>query len=186
MTRFKMKALPLNGLRLIERKVVSDERGRLSRLYDADELSAVGWNKPIVQINHTHTVKKGIVRGLHYQTLPHAEIKLVSCIQGEIFDVAVDLRAHSPTFLQWHAEVLSAKNNRALLIPEGFAHGFQALSDHVHLIYLHSANYHPEVEGALNVRDPCLAINWPIKIVKLSDRDETHPFIDSSFKGIEI
>ena len=107
---------------------MGDARGFLSRLFCAEELRAAGWTGPIAQINHTHTARKGTVRGMHFQYPPHAEMKLVSCLRGEVWDVAVDIRAGSQTFLRWHAEILSADNGRALLIPQGFAHGFQALT----------------------------------------------------------
>lgn len=171
MKRFTITDLPLAGLKLIERQRLDDNRGFLSRLFCADELAAVGWYKPIAQINHTHTAKRGTVRGMHYQHPPHAEMKLVTCIQGEVWDVAVDLRAGTPTFMRWHAEILSADNNRALLIPEGFAHGFQALSDDAVLLYCHSAAHSQEAEGALSVRNPQLSITWPLEMTEISLRD---------------
>ena len=113
-------------------------------------------------------------------------MKLVSCIRGKVWDVAVDLRADSATFLHWHAEELSAENNRALLIPEGFAHGFQALTDDVELLYCHSAAYHAEAEAGLNPRDPELAINWPLEITELSNRDAQHPMVNQNFAGLLV
>jgi dTDP-4-dehydrorhamnose 3,5-epimerase len=182
--RFSVTDLPLVGLKLIERQCIGDSRGFLSRLFCAEELAAAGWRKPIVQINHTFTAKRGTVRGMHYQRRPHAEMKLVTCIQGEVWDVAVDLRAGSPTFLQWHAETISADNHRALLIPEGFAHGFQTLSDDAMLLYCHSAAHHPDAEAALNAQDPASAIKWPYPITELSSRDASHPLIDIQIEGI--
>jgi dTDP-4-dehydrorhamnose 3,5-epimerase len=113
-------------------------------------------------------------------------MKQVSCIRGKVWDVAVDLRAGSPSFLHWHAEELSADNYRALLIPEGFAHGFQALTDEVELLYCHSATYHPEAEAGLNPQDSTLAINWPLEITELSSRDAHHPMIDQNFSGLAL
>ena len=184
MTRFTVKDLPLVGLKLIERQRLGDSRGFLSRLFCADELAATGWYKPIAQINHTHTAQRGAVRGMHYQHPPHAEMKLVTCIQGEVWDVVVDLRAGSPTFLHWHGEILSADNNRALLIPEGLAHGFQTLSDDEALLYCHSAAHSPMAEGALNAQDRRLAIKWPLAITEISIRDAQHPLIDAKFEGV--
>jgi dTDP-4-dehydrorhamnose 3,5-epimerase len=184
MSRFDFTPTPLTGLTLVQRKVTEDHRGFLSRFYCANDFSEAGLNTPIVQINHTLTKTKGAVRGLHFQNPPHAEIKLVSCLQGEIFDVAVDLRKNSPTFLQWHGVVLSAQNRQSLLIPEGFAHGFQALSQDCELIYLHTAAYHPEAEGALNVADPRLNIAWPLAITEISERDRNHQLIEQNFQGI--
>lgn len=186
MSRFAVTDLALVGIKLIERQRLGDSRGFLSRLFCAEELAPAGWHKPIAQINHTYTQKKGTVRGMHYQQPPHAEMKLVTCIQGEVWDVVVDLRAGSPTFLHWHAETLSADNYRALLIPEGFAHGFQTLSDDVQLLYCHTAAYSPEAEGALNAQDPHLAIKWPIAITELSIRDAKHPLVDTKFEGVSL
>lgn len=184
MARFDFIPTSLDGLALVQRKIIEDDRGFLSRFYCADEFREAGVNKPIVQINHTVTRNKGAVRGLHFQHPPYVEIKLVSCLRGEIWDVAVDLRYDSPTFLQWHGEILSATNRKSLLIPEGYAHGFQALTEDCELIYLHTAAYHPEAEGALNVADPWLGISWPLPIDDLSERDRSHPFINQSFQGV--
>lgn len=184
MSRFAIIDLPLPGLKCIERQPVGDARGYLARLFCAEELRAAGWTGPVAQINHTCTARKGTVRGLHFQRPPYAEAKLVICIRGEIFDVAVDIREGSPTFLRWHGERLSAGNHRALLIPEGFAHGFQALTDDAELIYCHSAPYHAAAEGGLDPRDPRLGIDWPLPVVELSVRDTGHPRLDSSFAGV--
>jgi dTDP-4-dehydrorhamnose 3,5-epimerase len=184
--RFTVINLSLPGLKLIERQRLGDSRGFLSRLFCAEEFATTGWHKPIAQINHSHTIQCGTVRGIHYQHPPHTEMKLVTCIQGEVWDVAVDLRAGSPTFLHSHAEILSADNNRAMLIPEGFAHGFQTLTDDVELLYCHSAALSPEAEGALNAQDPRLAIAWPLTITELSHRDANHPLIDTKFEGVRL
>jgi dTDP-4-dehydrorhamnose 3,5-epimerase len=171
---------------LLQRKASEDQRGFLSRLYCATDFGMAGITKPIAQINHTLTKKRGAVRGLHYQHPPYAEIKFVSCLKGEIWDVAVDLRRDSPTFLQWHAEILSATNRKSLLIPEGYAHGFQALTEDCELLYLHTAPYRPEAEGALNIADPKLKITWPLTVDDLSERDSMHPFISHGFEGIAL
>ena len=186
MSRFTVSNLPLAGLKLVERQRMGDSRGYLSRLFCADELTAAGWHKPIAQINHTYSAQCGTVRGMHYQQPPHAEMKLVTCIRGEVWDIAIDLRADSHTFLHWHAEILSAANNRALLIPEGFAHGFQTLSDDVELLYCHTAAYSPSAEAALNAKDPRLAIAWPLEMTELSLKDAMHPLIDSKFEGVRL
>jgi dTDP-4-dehydrorhamnose 3,5-epimerase len=184
MSRFKITNLPLYGLKCIDRKHIGDQRGSLSRLFCADELAAAGWTKPIAQINHTFTARQGTVRGMHYQNPPHAEMKLVSCIRGEVWDVVVDLREGSSTFLGWHAERISAEKGRALLIPEGFAHGFQALTDNVELIYCHSEGYVAQEESGLNPKDPELGIKWPIAMAELSVRDAGRAWITKDFKGI--
>ena len=186
MNRFTVPDLPLDGLKLIERQRLGDARGFLSRLFCADELGAAGWNKPIAQVNHTYTALRGAVRGMHFQHPPHAEMKLVSCLRGEVWDVAVDVRAGSATFLNWHAEHLSAENELALLIPEGFAHGFQSLSDDVDLLYCHSAAYASAAERGLNPADPKLAIAWPVPIAELSVRDARHLMLDEDFNGVAL
>lgn len=184
MSRFTIGATPLAGLQTVERQRLGDVRGSLTRLFCADELVAAGWHGPIAQINLTHTVAAGTVRGMHAQHPPHAEIKLVSCLRGEVFDVAVDLRRSSPTFLHWHGEILSAANQRALLIPRGFAHGFQALTADVELLYCHSDAHAPGAEFGLHPQDARLAIGWPLPVSGLSARDAAHAPIDDQFEGL--
>lgn len=185
MSRFTISELPLAGLSLITRQRMGDSRGFLSRLFCAEELAAGGWEDCVSQINHTHTVKRGTVRGLHFQRPPHAEMKLVNCLRGEVWDVVVDVRSESPTFLHWHAEILSADNCRALLIPKGFAHGFQALTDNVELLYCHTVAYEPSSEDALNPQDARLGIAWPLEITEISARDAAHSMISNGFEGVQ-
>jgi dTDP-4-dehydrorhamnose 3,5-epimerase len=184
MSRFNIVDTPLAGLKLIRRQQLGDTRGFLSRLFCADELQTAGWCKPIAQINHTYTAKRGTVRGMHFQLPPHGEMKLVTCLRGEIWDVALDLRQESPTFLQWHAQRLSADNPCSMLIPEGFAHGFQTLGDEVELLYCHSAAYMPDAERGLHALDERLAIGWPLPVSELSARDAAHPRLDENFAGV--
>lgn len=184
MSRFLVHDTPLTGLKLIERKPVGDARGFLSRLFCESELAAAGWTRGIAQINHTLTRTQGAVRGMHFQRAPHAEMKLVSCLRGAVWDVAVDLRADSPTFLKWHAAELSADNHRSLLIPEGFAHGFQTLTADCELLYLHSAAYVPDAEGGLQPQDPALAIAWPLAISEISARDSQHALLTQAYTGL--
>lgn len=184
MSRFIVHKSPLLGLKVVERKNLGDSRGFLSRMFCAEELAAAGWTYPIAQANLTRTMRKGTVRGMHYQRPPHTEMKLVNCVRGTVLDVAVDLRSGSPTFLQWHAEELSADNRRSMLIPEGFAHGFQALTDDCELLYFHSAAHAPGSEGALNALDPHLSIHWPLEITEMSERDRLHPRLTDLFTGL--
>jgi len=184
--RFEFASTPLPDLMLAVRRPIADERGFLCRLYCADDFAAAGQTLTVHQINHSLTRVRGAARGLHYQRAPFAETKLVSCIRGSVFDVAVDLRKDSPTFLRWHAAELSPDNGCGLLIPPGFAHGFQALEPDSELLYLHSAPYHPPSEGALNLLDPRLAIDWPLPVTDRSERDRTHPNIDQNWSGIEL
>lgn len=184
--RFEILDSPLQGLKIIQRKPIGDRRGYLERLFCAEELQAVIPGKTIAQINHTLTAKRGTVRGTHFQHPPHAEIKFVICLRGEVFDVAVDLRRGSSTFLRWHAEVLSADNHKTLMIPEGFAHGFQALTEDCEMLYFHTAAYQPDAEGALNAQDPKLAIEWPLAIAELSPRDAAHSMLSDDFAGVAV
>ena len=132
------------------------------------------------------TKTPGTIRGMHFQNPPHTETKVVTCIQGEVFDIAVDLRKNSPTYMQWHGEVLSEENQRSFYIPDGFAHGFQTLTKDCQLFYLHSEYYVPGGEGALNAMDPKLAIQWPQKVTEISERDRNCPMLDDTFKGLNI
>ena len=182
---FDFRQTLLEGLTLIQRKKNEDNRGFFSRFFCAEEYAALGLKENIAQINHTRTMRTGTVRGLHFQYPPHSEIKIVSCVRGEVFDVVVDIRRGSETFLQWHGETLSEDNFRSLFIPRGFAHGFQTLDEDCELIYLHSTPYQQASEGALNVNDPRLSIRWPLSIVDLSERDSSHPFISDNFNGLE-
>ena len=178
--------LPLPGLKRMELKRLADDRGYLARLFCAEALASAAWIKPIAQINYTYTAKRGVVRGMHFQRPPHAEMKLIHCTQGELWDVVVDLRVGSPTFLRWHAERLSADNACALLIPEGFAHGFQALTDDVELLYFHTEAYNAQAEDGLNPTDPRLGIRWPLAIAKISARDAGHALLAPDFEGVRI
>jgi dTDP-4-dehydrorhamnose 3,5-epimerase len=181
---FDFLSTPLAGLFEIQRKQLTDERGFLSRLFCSNEFNEIGHKSPFVQVNQTSTRKKGTVRGMHFQFLPYAESKLITCIKGEVFDVAVDIREDSKTFLQCHSVVLSESNLKGLYVPEGFAHGFQTLTDDCQLIYLHSNFYNSSFEGALNPFDSRLGIKWPLEVTKISERDASHPMIDTKFKGI--
>ena len=186
MSRFVIEKTSVDGLQVIQRQPLGDERGYLERLFCSDELKAIIADRNIVQINRTLTEKAGTVRGMHFQYPPHAEMKLVSCLRGEVFDVAVDLRKDSPTFLQWHAEILSDDNHKTFAIPEGFAHGFQTLSDDCELIYFHTAAYQPEAEAGLNALDERLALQWPLPIAERSMRDQQHPALADDFVGIKL
>jgi dTDP-4-dehydrorhamnose 3,5-epimerase len=163
-----------------------DERGGFARWFCDQELDAELQGAGIRQINHSHTLHSGTVRGMHFQHPPHAEKKLIRCLSGKIFDVVVDLRQGSPTFMAWRGFTLEAGDDRALLIPEGCAHGFQTLSDDVQLLYLHTALYTPASEGALRFDDPRIGIAWPLPPQHLSPRDLQHPLLQADFCGIKI
>ena len=178
---FTQASLP--GVWIAQRNVLEDDRGSFGRVFCAVEFEEIGLNKPIVQINRSITRMKGSVRGLHFQRPPYAETKIISCIKGEVFDVAVDLRHNSKTFLSWHGEILSSKNNKTIVIPEGFAHGFQTLTDDCELLYFHTGLYTSEAEGGLNVEDQRIGINWPLPVNGLSERDRSFVFISDDYTG---
>lgn len=184
--RFEKFETLLPGLIVVRRKTIGDQRGFLTRLFDAEDMAGLGWPGSVFQVNETGTTNKGTVRGLHFQYPPFAEAKLVACVGGSIFDVAVDIRRNSPTFLQIFTVELSAENGLSLMLPEGFAHGFQAMTDDVRMIYTHSAPYRSDAEGGLNPADPALPIAWPLPIVNLSQRDMNHPLIDETFRGVDL
>lgn len=182
--RFSIEQTDIAGIFSVTRRRLADERGFLSRLFEPEELAAAGWRGAIAQINETGTTRAGTVRGLHFQHPPHGEMKLVSCLSGRIFDVAVDLRRGSPTYLRSVALELSQENGRALLIPEGCAHGFQALTDDVRMLYLHSAPYAAAFEGGFDALDPALAIAWPLPVANRSPRDEALARVTADFEGL--
>jgi dTDP-4-dehydrorhamnose 3,5-epimerase len=182
--RFLIEPTPIAGVYTVTRRRMADERGFLSRLFEPEELAHAGWRGPIAQINETGTIRAGTLRGLHFQRPPYAEMKLVSCIAGRILDVVIDLRKDSTTYLGSVCVELSAENGRALIIPEGFAHGFQALTDDVRMIYLHSAPYAAAHEGGIDALDPALALAWPLPAVNRSPRDAALPRIGPDFEGL--
>lgn len=184
--RLEIHDTPIAGLRRIVSIRLGDARGHLARLFCAEELAQAGWTRPVAQANLTLTRTRGTVRGMHYQLPPDAEMKLVRCVRGEVWDVAVDLRHGSPTFLQWHAERLSADNMAALLIPEGCAHGFQALTDDVEMLYLHSMPFAPASERGIGALDPLVGIRWPLPIAAMSDRDRGFPPLSKDFQGVTL
>lgn len=181
-----LRKTPISELLIAETEVYSDHRGAFGRLFCQDELRDCLGARKIVQINHSHTLAVGAVRGLHFQHPPFSEMKFVRCLKGKVWDVAVDLRAGSSTFLKWHAEELSEKNMRMLVLPEGFAHGFQVLSENSQLLYLHTAMYTPEAEGGISPEDKMLTINWPLPVQNISNRDTAHPLLTSDFTGLIV
>jgi dTDP-4-dehydrorhamnose 3,5-epimerase len=184
--RFDISDTPLAGLKVLKRKRRGDARGYLTRLFDAEELTEIGWPGGVAQVNETGTATAGTVRGFHYQKPPFAEAKLITVLEGAILDIAVDIRRDSPTFLQHHAVELSAAGDLSYLLPQGFAHGYQALTDSVRMIYIHSAPYRAEAEAGLNTADPRLAITWPLPVENLSARDQGFSMLDDRFKGVAL
>ena len=175
---------PLQGLYEIEAEVHGDARGKFSRLFCEQSFKAIRPDLHFTQVNLSETIYKGTVRGMHFQLAPAAEAKLIRCIRGRVFDVAVDVRTSSPTFLQWHAVELSDNKDNAVFIPEGFAHGFQALCDDVQMLYMHTANWSAEHERGLRYDDPRLAIQWPLTAQNISEKDSRHELIQKDFSGV--
>jgi len=174
----------LKGSYVLRLEPIEDERGWCARTYCKNDFLAIGHTKEWVQMNHSFTKQMGTIRGMHYQRPPYGEIKLVRCIAGSVFDVIIDLRSNSETFLQYFGIELSATNKKMIYIPEGFAHGFQTLSNDAELIYHHSQFYLPGVEAGLKYNEPAIKINWPLEITSISEKDNSHPFIDANFKGL--
>ncbi len=168
---------PLPGVWVIELEELGDERGWFARTFDAEEFQARGMDPAVVQCNASFNMRRDTVRGMHYQAEPHGESKLVRCVRGAIFDVAIDLRADSPTFRGWHGAELSTENRRAMYIPAGLAHGFQTLADGCEVLYQMGNRYVPEAARGVRWDDPAFAIKWPPahgpRIV--SERDASYP-----------
>lgn len=177
---------PLKGSYIIEINPFQDERGWFSRTFCQNEFEQIGHQKSWVQLNHSFTTHKGTVRGMHFQNPPFTEIKMVRCIAGAVYDVIVDIRKGSPTFLHWFGLELSALNKKMMYIPQGFAHGFQSLTDNCELIYHHSEFYTPNTEGGIKYNDSNINIEWKLVVTEISERDGNFNIIDKNFKGINI
>lgn len=174
----------LAGSYVVDLQPFGDARGWFARTYSKDMFAPIGHTGEWVQLNHSCTSSSGIIRGMHFQYPPHQEIKLVRCVAGAVYDVIVDLRRNSPTLLQWFGTELSAGNKKMIYIPEGFAHGFQCMEDNSELIYHHTGYYTPSAEGGVRYDDPRIAIQWPLAVTGISQRDSHHPLLPENFKGI--
>ncbi len=182
-SKFNILETSIYGVFQISRKPLSDQRGFLERLFCMSDLELLVGNRKIVQINRTLSKDVGLIRGLHYQIAPFAESKFVMCLSGRVFDIALDIRKNSPTFLNHLSVELSPDQNNILFIPEGFAHGFQTLSPNTEMLYFHTAQYNPQFERGINATDPRLEINWPLPTAHRSPRDLSHPMLNSDFEG---
>lgn len=176
---FKFEKMGLSGLVLVKPRIFKDCRGFFMESYKKSDFEAVGITEEFVQDNHSLSSKR-VLRGLHYQLFPKAQGKLVRVVKGTVWDVAVDIRKTSPTFLQWKAIELSEENKYMLYIPRGFAHGFIALSDEVHLLYKCTAEYSQEHDRGIIWNDPEIGIEWPIKRPELSEKDKKLPSLANS------
>ena len=161
----------LPGVYMIDIQRIGDSRGFFSRFWCSKEFEAQGLSFEVAQINVSHNAEAGTLRGLHFQRAPHAEAKVVACTSGSVFDVAVDVRPGSPTYLQWFGAELNSEDRQMLYIPAGFAHGYQTLEDDTGLLYLVSEFYTPDAESGLRFDDPAIGIEWPLPVASISDKD---------------
>jgi dTDP-4-dehydrorhamnose 3,5-epimerase len=182
----KIEQTIIEGIVVIHSEPFKDERGFFNRIFCQKELEAIQPNIVIAQISYSMTKTKGTIRGMHFQYPPYCEMKIVRCVKGVIFDVAVDLRRNSPTFLQWHGEILSAENMKALVIPEGCAHGFQSLEDNIEMIYISTSLYCKEAENGIRFDDSKVDIQWPMNRTVISERDISYSFLSDNYEGILV
>ena len=176
----KFSPLPLAGAYLVEPEPRRDDRGSFVRAFCAREFAQAGLETTYVQMNLSDNTHRGTLRGMHYQHAPHAEVKLVRCVRGAIFDVIVDLRPGSRTEGQWFGARLSQDDGLTMYVPRGFAHGYQALTDGAAVHYMASAYYAPEAEGGCRHDDPSLGIQWPLPVICLSAKDAAWPLLGNA------
>lgn len=176
----------LKGAFIIEPTPYEDDRGLFARTFCKREFEQIGHTKEFVQFNHSVNKIKGTLRGMHFQYSPDCEIKLIRCVRGRVFDVIIDIRESSPTFLQHISVELNESNFKSIYVPEGFAHGFQTLENDTHLIYHHTSFYTPDNQGGVQYNDPVFNIQWPLEPQCLTEKDKQHKLVDKLFKGIKI
>jgi dTDP-4-dehydrorhamnose 3,5-epimerase len=176
---------PLRGAYVVETRPFVDDRGLFARTFCKNEFKQIGHSKEFVQFNHSVTTLKGTIRGMHFQTPPYSEIKLIRCIRGKVYDVIIDIREGSPTFLKYFGTELSEENMLSLYIPEGFAHGFQTLEDNSQLVYHHTSYYEPGYEGGIRYSDPLIGIKWPLDVTRISEKDNHYALLNN-FNGIKL
>lgn len=181
----KFHKTPLEDAYTIELDKRGDDRGFFARFFCEQEFAAAGLETRYPQINNSMSAKAGTLRGLHYQLPPAAEVKVMRCVRGSMFDAIVDLRAGSPTFGKWFGATLSAENRLMMYVPRGFAHAFLSLTDDVEVIYMASAPYSPECERGLRWNDPVVNIEWPIEPVEVSGKDNAWPDLDPAYHAVE-
>ena len=180
----KIISTKIAGVKIIETSPFVDPRGFFARLFCKNDLEEIIGEKKIEQINISLTSKVGAIRGMHFQFKPYEEMKLVRCLKGGVWDVVIDLRKNSPTFLKWHAEELNEKNMRMIVVPEGCAHGFQVLEENSELLYLHTEFFTPEAYGRVSFKDPLFDISWPLNPTEMSIPDRDQPFLPLDFQGL--
>lgn len=184
MDRFQVINEVLGDAKVLKIKSMQDARGSFQRLFCMEEFRSFGLQREIVNINHSVTKNRGSIRGMHFQYAPVTETKIVKCIRGAIWDVIVDVRKDSPTYLQSYGVMLSEHNDMMFYIPEGFAHGFQSLEQDTEIIYFVTSYYSQEKEYSLNPFDPQLEIAWPLACTEISDKDKNAPMLDANFVGL--
>lgn len=182
----KIVATKLSGVALVELKSYTDNRGSFTRWFCEYELESLLKGRRIIQANHSVTQCIGAIRGMHYQQTPYTETKLIRCIRGRVYDVVVDLRRNSETYLSWFGQELSAGDDRLLVVPEGCAHGFQVLEENSELLYLHTAPYQPKHEAGIRFNDPVIGIIWPLTPSDISERDRGHPLVISELSDFKV
>ena len=185
MNSLNARELEIGGLFEVTRRVQIDSRGDFARLFGVDDLSHNVWPWSVGQINLSLTKKSGTLRGIHFQVAPSTEAKLVSCVRGRVWDVAVDLRRQSQTFLRYIGLELSASQANALLIPPGFGHGFQTLEDETELVYVHSSSYDADADTGISPFDKSINVDWPLDVSDISPRDLGLPHVNSLFEGLD-
>ena len=173
----------LAGAYLISLQLIEDDRGFFARTWCRDEFAAHNLNTRLVQANVSYNRLRGTLRGLHYQAAPHAEAKVVRCVRGAIYDVIVDLRETSPSYLDWIGFELTEANREMVYVPEGFAHGFQTLSDDSEVEYQMSEFFNADAAGGLRYDDPAIGIEWPLPVKMISAKDASWPLLEVSVTG---
>ena len=176
----------LSGAFVIEPSPVGDDRGSFARVFCSRTFEEAGLVGKFVQTNHAKTITAGTIRGLHYQIQPHAEVKLLRCTRGKIYDVIVDVRQGSPTFLHWHGQQLTESNGTMIYVPQGFAHGYQALTDGAEVTYQSSCEYSPESERRVRFDDPRVGIKWKHELCEVSPKDAATEYLLECFSGINV
>jgi len=176
----------IHGVKLIDVQTSSDVRGSFYKLYSESLMTTLGLDFKIAQVNISRTDQVGTIRGLHFQNPPYSETKLIRCVRGKIFDVVVDLRTNSNTFLRYQTFELTESSHQVLKVPAGCAHGFQVLEASAEVVYAHSQEYMISYEGGINPFDPKIGISWPVVEVRLSPRDESFAYLPDDYHGLEV
>lgn len=181
-----LKETSFRDLKILNLFKFSDERGDFCRIFNQKEFAKLIPEFKVAQMNYSRTKQAGTIRGMHYQTSPGLEAKFISCSRGAVFDVVVDIRKNSETFMKYFSITLNSDVPTAIYVPKGFAHGFQTLEENSELIYLHSEYYDENLQEGLNPLDPKLSIPWPVALTVISQRDSKQGFVSDKFLGLEI